>query len=65
MLDITLESSTHNQSAGNPAAQRSPTARSLADRRTTATLKSSAPSTSPRRRRHDNLNTGKQTPLEW
>lgn len=65
MLDFSLESPTHHQSAADPAAQRIPTPRSPAERRTTATIKSSVPSTSPRRRRHDNLRPGNQAALEW
>ena len=66
MLDFSLESTTDQHTAAESTVQRSPTARSPADRRT-ATPKAPATSTSlkPQRRRHDNLHTGTQTPLEW
>jgi hypothetical protein len=65
MLDFSPESTT-DYHAADSTAQRGPTARAPADRRT-ATPKAPATSTSLKRqrRRHDNLNMGKQTPLEW
>lgn len=64
MLDFTLDSIIHHQAAADPAAN-NPSRRLLADRRISATVKSTAPSMTPKRRRHDSLNTGKPAPLEW
>ncbi|MDB5933816.1 MAG: hypothetical protein JWQ01_1160 [Massilia sp.] len=64
MLDFTSELLTRNQNAADPATQRSPVERSLAERRTTATIRSPAP-LSPKRRRNDALSMGKQARLQW
>ncbi|MET0855595.1 MAG: hypothetical protein ABWY27_02490 [Telluria sp.] len=65
MLDFSLESTT-DYAAADSTVQRGPTARAPADRRTSSTPKEPATSSSLKRqrRRHDNLNMGKQTPLE-
>ncbi len=67
MLDFSLESPINHHIAAESTAQRGPTTRAPADRRTSGSPKEPASSTTPkrRRRRHDNLDTGKQTPLEW
>jgi hypothetical protein len=65
MLDITLESPTDRQGAADFSLQRSPTARSPGDRRAGVAAKSPDSTATPKRRRHDNLHTGKHVPLEW
>ncbi|WP_426177003.1 hypothetical protein [Massilia sp. TWR1-2-2] len=66
MLDFSLESTTDYHAAADSTAPRGPTARAPADRRGAAqNVPATSTSLKRQRRRHDNLNMGKQTPLEW
>lgn len=63
MLDFTTELLTRPHQT-EPAARGGPVERSLAERRSTATIKSTAPA-APRRRRNDALNYAIQARLQW
>lgn len=64
MLDFTTELLIRNQTVVDRAPQRGPVQRSPEERRTTATIKTTAPA-SPRRRRNDALHVTQPTPLQW
>jgi hypothetical protein len=64
MLDFTPELLIRNQNAADAATGRRPVERARAERRTTATIRATAPA-SPRRRRNDALDIGRQARLQW